>query len=97
MVDGKHVKMDGRLDPNPRFPHRSRRAQQYESYQNSTQARNTTRDDYAKALNGHTAEYEEVSDHEKRDYFNHVADGLLPRHHEDRAPRAEHWDDKVYK
>ncbi len=97
MVDGMHVKEDGRPDPNPRFPQGSRREAAHRSYSNSTMARNTARDDYNKALDRHTAEFEDISDVEKQLYYDHVAKGLLPRDHEDLAPRAERWDEKSYR
>ena len=96
MVHGRHVKKDGKPDPKSNFPQGSRREKAHESYKESTNARNTTHDDYQKSLAREKIQFESIPNKEKKTYFTHISNGLLPRQHEDLARRAERWDDNVY-
>ena len=96
MVDGKHMTRDGRPDDNPCFPRGSEREQAHHSYKISAVAEQIAREGYNEALARHTAEFKKLPQ-EQQDYFNHVANELLPRHHEDLHGHAAQWDDNAYR
>ena len=97
MVDGKHVNKDGTLDTRPRFPQGSHRSQAHDSYKASTRARNKSFTGYMATRERYDAEFNEISDEEKKEYFKHTTGGLLPSQHEHLATRAEVWDEHSYK
>lgn len=97
MVNGEHVKPDGTPDPRPSFPPGSAREKAYDKYHAARGKGFTTMAHYQVAQDVHNTEFDGIDDAEKRNYFKHVSDSLLPRQHEDLAPRAERWDEEAYK
>lgn len=87
---------DGRHRPGNVFPPGSNRQKMHERYDNSTEARNFTRDAYNDELLSAQKELKKMSNAEQR-YYAQQTGGLPPHQHERLEPRAAEFRDKSWK